>query len=160
VPAYLCLHIALAALYNAAHIALTYRLILLETSMIRFFLLAASLAGFLAVALGAFGAHALKARLSPDLLAVWHTAVQYQFYHVLALLAVVLLMTNGALESTALKIAGIAFVIGMVVFSGSLYVLCLSGVRWLGAITPLGGAAFLVGWVALFVFAWQWSLTR
>jgi len=139
---------------------LTCCLILLETFMIRFFLLAASLAGLLAVALGAFGAHALKARLSPDLLAVWHTAVQYQFYHVLALLAVALLMMNGALESTALKIAGIAFVIGMLVFSGSLYVLCLSGVRWLGAVTPLGGVAFLVGWIALFVFAWQWSLTR
>jgi len=129
--------------------------------MIRFFLLAASTAGFLAVALGAFGAHALKTRLSPDLLVVWHTAVQYQFYHVLALLAVALLMTNGAAaESTALKVAGIAFVVGMLVFSGSLYVLSLSGIRWLGAITPLGGAAFLVGWIALFVFAWQWSLTR
>lgn len=128
--------------------------------MIRFFLLAASLAGFLAVALGAFGAHALKAKLTPDLLAVWHTAVQYQFYHVLALLAVALLMANGAAASTALKVAGIAFVIGMLVFSGSLYILCLSGVRWLGAITPLGGTAFLVGWAALFVFAWQWMHGR
>lgn len=128
--------------------------------MIRFFLLAASVAGFLAVALGAFGAHALKTRLTPDLLAIWHTAVQYQLYHVLALFAVALLMMNGALESTALKVAGIAFVVGMVIFSGSLYVLCLSGVRWLGAITPLGGTAFLVGWIALFVFAWQWTLAR
>jgi len=129
--------------------------------MIRFFLLAASIAGFLAVALGAFGAHALKTKLSPDLLAVWHTAVQYQFYHVLALLAVALLMTNaGATESIALKVAGVAFVVGMLVFSGSLYVLSVSSIRWLGAITPLGGAAFLVGWIALFLFAWQWSLTR
>lgn len=128
--------------------------------MIRCFLLIASLAGFLAVALGAFGAHALKTKLTPDLLAVWHTAVQYQFYHVLALLAVVLLMVQEGAENTALKVAGVAFVVGMLVFSGSLYVLCLSGVRWLGAITPLGGTAFLVGWSALTWYAWQWSSAR
>lgn len=128
--------------------------------MIRCFLLIASLAGFLAVALGAFGAHALKTKLTPDLLAVWHTAVQYQFYHVLALLAVALLMVQGGAENTALKVAGVAFVVGMLVFSGSLYVLCLSGVRWLGAITPLGGTAFLVGWLALTWYAWQWSSAR
>lgn len=128
--------------------------------MIRCFLLIASLAGFLAVALGAFGAHALKTKLTPDLLAVWHTAVQYQFYHVLALLAVVLLMVQEGAENTALKVAGVAFVVGMLVFSGSLYVLCLSGMRWLGAITPLGGTAFLVGWLALTWYAWQWSSAR
>jgi len=132
----------------------------LGTFMIRLFLLAASTAGFLAVVLGAFGAHALKTKLSPDLLVVWHTAVQYQFYHVLALLAVVLLMINGAGESVALKVAGIAFIVGMLIFSGSLYVLSLSGIRWLGAITPLGGVGFLVGWIALFVFAWQWSIVK
>mgnify|MGYP001572778802 CR=1 FL=1 len=126
--------------------------------MIRIFLLAATLSGFLSVALGAFGAHALKARLTPDLLTVWHTAVQYQFYHVFALLAVALLMINGATENTVLKIAGVAFMVGMLTFSGSLYLLCLSGTRWLGAITPLGGVAFLIGWAAMIWYAWQWTV--
>jgi uncharacterized membrane protein YgdD (TMEM256/DUF423 family) len=127
--------------------------------MIRLFLICSALGGLLAVALGAFGAHALKAKLAPDLLAVWHTAVQYQFYHVLALLAVALLMQHDA-GSVALKVAGVAFIAGIVIFSGSLYVLCLSGIRWLGAITPLGGTALLAGWLALLVFAWQWSQAR
>lgn len=125
--------------------------------MIRLFLLSGAVSGFIAVALGAFGAHGLKNRLTPDLLAVWQTAVQYQFWHTLALLAVALFAINAAAGQAALKVAGWAFIVGILVFSGSLYVLCLSGVRWLGAITPLGGTAFLVGWLALAWFAWQWT---
>lgn len=109
----------------------------------------ASLYGFLAVALGAFGAHALKERLSPDLLAIWRTAVEYHFYHALALLAVGLLARQ--LPSSLLTVAGACFALGVLVFSGSLYALALSGVRVLGAITPLGGLLFLVGWACLFV---------
>jgi len=127
--------------------------------MIRLFLLCSAFSGFIAVALGAFGAHGLKNRLTPDLMAVWQTAVQYQFWHTLALLGVVLLAINTAAEHAALKVAGVAFVLGMLIFSGSLYVLCLSGIRWLGAITPLGGTAFLVGWLALAWYAWQWTAT-
>lgn len=104
--------------------------------------------GFLGVAFGAFGAHALKARLAPDLLTVWKTAVEYQLYHALALVLVGLIATQR--PSIAITNAGICFALGVLVFSGSLYVLALSGVRWLGAITPIGGLLFLVGWALLF----------
>ncbi len=104
--------------------------------------------GFLAVALGAFGAHALKARLTPDLLAVWKTGVEYHFYHALALLAVGLLARQ-LQPSGALTAAGVCFALGVLVFSGSLYALALSGVRVLGAVTPFGGLLFLVGWACL-----------
>jgi len=103
--------------------------------------------GFLGVALGAFGAHALKARLSPDLLAVWHTGVQYQFYHALALLLVGLMVRQA--PQPWLQGAGWCFLAGTLVFSGSLYALSLSGLRALGAITPLGGLLFLAGWALL-----------
>jgi uncharacterized membrane protein YgdD (TMEM256/DUF423 family) len=103
--------------------------------------------GFLAVAAGAFGAHALRARLSPDLLGVFETAARYQMYHALALMAVAWAVARwpGALPQWA----GWLFIAGTVLFSGSLYALALSGVRWLGAITPLGGIAFLAGWICL-----------
>ncbi|HEY0916954.1 MAG TPA: DUF423 domain-containing protein [Solimonas sp.] len=104
--------------------------------------------GFLAVALGAFGAHALKARLTPDLLAVWKTGVEYHFYHALALLAVGLLARQ-LQPSGALTAAGVCFALGVLLFSGSLYALALSGVRVLGAVTPFGGLLFLVGWACL-----------
>jgi len=104
--------------------------------------------GFLGVALGAFGAHALKARLAPDLLLVWKTAVEYQLYHALALLLVGLLAVQR--PSIAMTNAALCFALGVLVFSGSLYVLALSGLRWLGAITPIGGALFLSGWGLLF----------
>lgn len=107
--------------------------------------------GFLAVALGAFGAHALKSRLSADLLAVWRTGVEYHFYHALALLLVGLLARQAS--SAALQAAGICFALGIIVFSGSLYALSLSGLRILGAITPLGGVLFLAGWVCVLVAA-------
>jgi uncharacterized membrane protein YgdD (TMEM256/DUF423 family) len=103
--------------------------------------------GFVAVAAGAFGAHALRARLSPDLLGVFETAARYQMYHALALMAVAWAVARwpGALPQWA----GWLFIVGTVLFSGSLYALALSGVRWLGAITPLGGLAFLAGWICL-----------
>lgn len=103
--------------------------------------------GLLAVAAGALGAHALRARLGPDLLAVWETAARYQMYHALALLAVA--MAAGRWPGGGWGLAGWLFTAGIVVFSGSLYLLAFSGVRWLGAITPIGGVCFLAGWVAL-----------
>jgi uncharacterized membrane protein YgdD (TMEM256/DUF423 family) len=103
--------------------------------------------GFVAVAAGAFGAHALRGRLSADLLGVFETAARYQMYHALGLMAVAWAASRwpGALPQWA----GWLFVAGTVLFSGSLYALALSGVRWLGAITPLGGVAFLAGWICL-----------
>ena len=111
-------------------------------------LLCGAIYGFLGVALGAFGAHGLRERLTPDLLAVWKTAVEYQFYHALALLLVGLLASQR--PSIALTNAGICFALGVLIFSGSLYTLALSGQRWLGAITPIGGLLFLAGWALLF----------
>jgi uncharacterized membrane protein YgdD (TMEM256/DUF423 family) len=105
--------------------------------------LLAALNGFIAVAAGAFGAHGLKKRLEPDLLAVFETGARYQMYHALALFAVAWLIARGA---TPARLAGWLFVAGIVLFSGSLYALALSGVRSLGAVTPLGGLCFLAGW--------------
>ena len=113
--------------------------------MDRFFFVAGSLLAFLAVALGAFAAHSLKARLSPDMLTIFETGVRYHMYHALALLAVAWAASRWP-ESSA-GTAGWAFIIGIVVFSGSLYILSFTGMRWLGAITPIGGVAFLLGWL-------------
>lgn len=104
---------------------------------------------FLAVAAGAFGAHALKSRLPTDLLIVFETGVRYQVYHALALFAVAWLSEKW--PGTMLSYAGGSFVLGIVIFSGSLYILALTGVRWWGAITPIGGLLFLVGWGLLAV---------
>lgn len=117
-----------------------------------FFALGALSAG-LGVALGAFGAHALKARLSPDMLAVWETGVRYQIYHALALLAVAWALTRW--PGSAVQASGWLFVAGTLLFSGSLYALALSGVRGLGAVTPLGGVAWIVGWALLAWGAWR-----
>jgi uncharacterized membrane protein YgdD (TMEM256/DUF423 family) len=103
---------------------------------------------FLAVALGAFGAHALKARLSPEMLAIFETGVRYHFYHALGLFAVAWLSERH--PGWLVEASGYLFVFGILVFSGSLYVLSATGVRWLGAITPIGGLAFLAGWLLLF----------
>jgi uncharacterized membrane protein YgdD (TMEM256/DUF423 family) len=102
---------------------------------------------FLGVALGAFGAHALRARLTEDMLAIFETGVRYHFYHALSLFAVAWMSKNTA--SGLVSAAGWTFVFGITVFSGSLYILSISGVRWWGAITPIGGVAFLVGWTML-----------
>jgi uncharacterized membrane protein YgdD (TMEM256/DUF423 family) len=116
----------------------------------KLFLVLGALAAALAVVLGAFGAHALRARLAPDLLAIYHTAVQYHFWHALGLLAIGIVAIHLP-NSVALKWAGWVMLAGIVAFSGSLYVLALTGVRWLGAITPFGGAAFIVSWILLAV---------
>jgi len=113
----------------------------------RSFTLLASILGFVGVALGAFGAHALRESLSPRDLEIFETAVRYQLVHAVALLGVAGATTRWP-ESSAV-LAGWLFVAGVVVFSGSLYLLVLSGQRWLGAVTPLGGVALLAGWVAL-----------
>jgi len=110
-------------------------------------MLLGSVAAFLAVTLGAFGAHGLRGRLSPDMLAVFETGVRYHMYHALALLLVGLVM--GRLSGWLIQTAGWCFVAGIVLFSGSLYALALSGVTILGAVTPLGGVAFLAGWACL-----------
>jgi len=110
---------------------------------------------FAAVGLGAFGAHALKARLAPDLTAVFVTAVQYHFWHALGLLAVGILLLHKP-DSTALAAAAWLLVAGLLLFSGSLYGLALSGIRGFGAITPIGGVAFLAAWAMLAWAAWRW----
>jgi uncharacterized membrane protein YgdD (TMEM256/DUF423 family) len=108
---------------------------------------AGALAAAVGVAAGAFGAHGLKARLTPDLLAIFETGVRYHLYHALALLAVGWAASRWA--SPWINASGWFFGAGILLFSGSLYVLALTGVRWLGAITPLGGVAFILGWVSL-----------
>ena len=113
-------------------------------------LLTAAVLGGLSVGIGAFGAHALRATLEAGgRLETFETAVKYQFYHTLALLAIGILMYH--LPNKQLGYAAISMVVGIVIFSGSLYVLCLTGVRWWGAVTPLGGVALIVGWGLLFL---------
>lgn len=114
----------------------------------------AALLLFAAVGLGAFGAHALKARLAPDMLAIWQTAVQYHAWHALALLAIGL-YTMHRPDAPGIGLAAWLFVAGVALFSGSLYALALSGMRGLGAITPFGGVAFLAGWLAFAWAAWH-----
>jgi len=107
----------------------------------------ASISGLLAVALGAFGAHALKKMISPEMLEVYKTGVQYQFYHTFALLAVGILMHFNT--SKALKWSGYLFVVGILLFSGSLYVMTITGIKALGIITPFGGTVWIVAWFLL-----------
>ncbi len=107
-----------------------------------------ALSAALAVALGAFGAHALRARLAPELLATFETGVRYQMYHALALFVVAFALSRYA-PSPLLTASGWLFVLGTILFSFSLYLLTLTQMRWLGAITPFGGVAFIVGWLAL-----------
>lgn len=114
----------------------------------------AALSMLIAVAAGAFGAHGLKAVLSAEMLAIWQTAVHYQMVHGLGLLAVGILMQQWP-QAKRLAWVATAFVVGIFLFSGSLYLLALSGIRWLGAVTPLGGVAFLAGWLLLAISAWQ-----
>ena len=111
-----------------------------------FFGLGSILAG-IAVGLGAFGAHGLRGILSPEDLVTFETGVRYQMYHALALLGVAWAVTQW--ETVLLEWSGWLFVLGILVFSGSLYILVLTGQRWLGAVTPLGGLALILGWVLL-----------
>ena len=115
--------------------------------MDRGFALAGSISAFIAVAAGAFGAHALRARLAPDLIAVFETGNRYQMYHALALFIVAIAATRW--PGVPARVAGWLFIAGTLLFSGSLYALALTGTRWLGAITPFGGLCFLGGWAAL-----------
>jgi uncharacterized membrane protein YgdD (TMEM256/DUF423 family) len=107
-----------------------------------------ALAAALGVALGAFGAHALKARLSAEMLAVWQTAVQYHLWHALGLIAIGLLAQHLP-TSVPVRLAGWLMLAGIVLFSGSLYAMALSGSRWLGAVTPFGGACLIIAWLVL-----------
>ena len=120
------------------------------------FLAIASLLAGLGVAGGAFASHALKSSLTEKALSIWETGTKYQMYHALALLLVALLIANEGVPQSFLTVAGIAFIIGIALFSGSLYGLSLSGIKWLGAVTPLGGIAFLIGWGCLVAAALNW----
>jgi uncharacterized membrane protein YgdD (TMEM256/DUF423 family) len=123
-------------------------------TMGRIFLFAATLLAGLAVAFGAFGAHALRSQLDANALAIFETAVRYQMYHALAL-ALVALWLDRPSPSPTLAIAGYSFIAGTVLFSGSLYALSLTGIKVLGAVTPLGGVAYLVGWICFALAAWS-----
>ena len=112
-----------------------------------------ALSAFVAVAAGAFGAHALRARLGPELLAVFETAARYQMYHALALIAVAWGISRWG--APPLRAAGWLFLAGTILFSGSLYLLALTGVRGLGAVTPFGGLCFLAGWLLLAFGVWR-----
>jgi uncharacterized membrane protein YgdD (TMEM256/DUF423 family) len=122
--------------------------------MAKLFITLASLSAMLAVAFGAFGAHALKGRLDDYSLGVFETAFQYHFHHSFALLLVGVIALSQP-QTAMLKSSGWLFLLGIVVFSGSLYLLSLTGVRWLGAVTPLGGLAFIAGWACLAAAGWK-----
>ena len=123
--------------------------------MLRGFLMLAAFFGFTGVALGAFAAHGLKSRLTPEYLTIFHTGVTYQLVHTLALLGVALLATQ--IPGRLITWAGASFAIGILLFSGSLYVLTTTGISKLGIITPFGGLAFLIGWLCLGLAAWRLS---
>ena len=121
--------------------------------MVRYWFVTGCLMAGVGVAAGAFGAHALKQRLPEDLQAVFETAVRYQMYHALGLLAVAFAMNRW--PSGSFQVAGWLLLLGIILFSGSLYALCLTGIRILGAITPFGGLCFLAGWAVLAWGAWS-----
>ena len=125
-----------------------------NASMAKLFITLASLSGMTAVILGAFGAHALRERLDDYSRGVFETAVQYHFYQSLALLAVGLLALSQP-QTVLLKSSGWLFFTGILIFSGSLYILSITGIRWLGAVTPLGGLAFIGGWACLAAIGWK-----
>lgn len=116
-------------------------------------LLLAAVSGFMATALGAFGAHGLKSVASDELIAIFNLGVQYHFYHTFALITVAL--TSHVIRSRLLSWAAYLFIAGIGLFSGSLYLYALTGTKWLGAITPLGGGCFLVGWLLLAAAVWR-----
>lgn len=116
-------------------------------------LLTASAFLALAVVVGAFGAHLLKSTISSEILTVYNTGVEYHFYHALGLLLVGILSVIR--PSALLKWSAIFLVLGMVLFSGSLYTMAITGIRWIGAITPIGGLSFIAGWILLFAAVWK-----
>ena len=117
-------------------------------TMTKFFLFLGSVNMFLVVVLGAFGAHGLKERLSPEMMAAYQTGIQYHFYHAAGLLIVGILSFFPQMSSL-IRWSGFLMVVGIVIFSGTLYLLSVTGARWLGAITPVGGTAFVVAWFLL-----------
>lgn len=123
----------------------------LEMIMDRILLALGSLLAFLAVGAGAFAAHGLRARLAPEMLAIFETAARYQMYHALGVLVVAWYLPRWP----SVAAAGWLFIVGVLVFSGSLYLLALTGQRWLGALTPIGGLCFLAGWAVLAWGAWR-----
>jgi uncharacterized membrane protein YgdD (TMEM256/DUF423 family) len=125
--------------------------------MDRLFFILGSVLGGIAVAAGAFGAHGLKNTVTPERLGTFETAVRYQMYHALALLALAWAITHWPEQAKWLAVGGWLFLVGVILFSGSLYILVLSGIKWLGAITPLGGVAFVGGWLCLVIAAWRSS---
>jgi len=123
-----------------------------------FFIIAGAINAAIAVAFGAFGAHALKEKLSAHYLAIWETAVQYQMFHAVGLIAVGILMSTSLLGPVSqLSWAGYLLLAGTIIFSGSLYVLSLTGIGILGAITPIGGVAFIAGWIMLIIAALKFT---
>ena len=121
----------------------------------KIFVILGSLSAFIGVALGAFGAHGLKTKVSPEMLTVWQTGVQYHLVHALGLVLIGILCQLMP-EASMVRNAGWLILIGTVLFSGSLYVMVLSDIRTLGMITPLGGVAFLAGWLLVAIAAWQY----
>ncbi|MAD01978.1 MULTISPECIES: DUF423 domain-containing protein [Pseudomonas] len=122
--------------------------------MAKWLLMLASLSGFTGVALGAFAAHGLRGKLPENLLNAFQTGVSYQLWHTMALIGVALLLLRSP-ESTLLKVTGVLFAVGILLFSGSLYVLALSGLGKLGMITPLGGVLWLIAWLCLGLAVWR-----
>ena len=123
-----------------------------------FFIIAGAINAAIAVMFGAFGAHALKEKLSEKYLAIWETAVQYQMFHALGLILIGILMSSSILGPlTQLNWAGYLLLAGIIIFSGSLYILSLSGIGILGAITPIGGVAFIAGWIMLILAALKFT---
>lgn len=126
--------------------------------MTKIFLVIASILGALSVVAGSFASHALKDRLDQQFLDIFQTGARLQMYHALALLMVGFLLTLGDSPQPLMVVAGYAFIVGIAIFSGSLYALSLTGIKFLGAITPIGGAAFIVGWTCLAIAAWNLKL--
>jgi uncharacterized membrane protein YgdD (TMEM256/DUF423 family) len=123
----------------------------------RIFLATAAIFGGLSVVGGAFASHALKNQLTDRALSIFDTGARYQMYHALALLLVALLLSRAPESQTFFAVAGWAFIVGTIIFSGSLYALSLTDIKWLGAITPVGGVSYIVGWGCLAVAAWSFK---
>ena len=117
------------------------------------FLILGTVSALIAVGMGAFGAHGLKAMLTPEMLAVYKTGVTYQMWHALGLILIALLRQQN--KGKLLIWAGWFMFAGIILFSGSLYLLAILNTKWLGMITPLGGVAFLIAWILVVIFAWQ-----
>lgn len=111
--------------------------------------------GAIAVATGAFGAHGLKNIVHPEMLETWEKAVRYQMFHALAFFALVWAITHWPTQAKTITLSGWFFLAGVLLFSGSLYAMVLSGIKWFGAITPIGGVAFVAGWICMVIVAWK-----